>query len=151
MELLAFLALLFIGYLAGSIAEARHYASIKKREAQYKKLPAVTMEDSAFIPGGAENVYFVSGCCVVSIDYFKKMLAALRNIAGGRIRAYETLVDRGRREAVLRMKKLAADKGCDIILNMRIETSSIGNNAQQKNGLGSIEIFAYGTAVSIRK
>ena len=48
---------------------------------------------------------------------------------GGRVSAYETLVDRARREAILRMKEEA--KGADIILNMRLETSSISKGREK--------------------
>ncbi|MFT6733724.1 MAG: hypothetical protein ACJAS9_001914 [Polaribacter sp.] len=39
------------------------------------------------------------------MDYFKRFLAGLRNIFGGRVVTYESLVDRARREAILRMKE----------------------------------------------
>ncbi|MCI5128213.1 MAG: hypothetical protein D3907_06860, partial [Candidatus Electrothrix sp. AUS3] len=33
--------------------------------------------------------------------YFKRIVAGLRNIFGGNVQSYETLVDRARREAVI--------------------------------------------------
>jgi uncharacterized protein YbjQ (UPF0145 family) len=86
---------------------------------------------------------------VISLDYFKRILAGLRNIFGGEISSYETLIDRARREAILRMKERS--KGASIILNVRIETSSIGQSANQRKTVGSIEAIAYGTAVTLRK
>ena len=77
------------------------------------------------------------------------MLASLRNIFGGKVAAYESLVDRARREAVLRMKEKAPN--ADIVLNTRIETSTIGRSANSRRSIGSIEAIAYGTAVSYRK
>jgi uncharacterized protein YbjQ (UPF0145 family) len=91
----------------------------------------------------------VQGSAVISIDYFKRMLAALRNIVGGEVKSYETLVDRARREATLRMKEMAWD--ADIILNLRIETSAIGNSANRRKAVGSIEAIAYGTAITYKK
>jgi uncharacterized protein YbjQ (UPF0145 family) len=67
---------------------------------------------------------------------------------GGRITAYETLIDRARREAVLRMKYEAL--GSSIIVNTRVETASIFSSTSQ-NGIGSIEVFAYGTAIKLKK
>jgi uncharacterized protein YbjQ (UPF0145 family) len=84
---------------------------------------------------------------VVSIDYFKRLLAILRNIFGGRVSAYESLVDRARREAILRMKESANKSGADIVVNMRLETATIGYNANQKRHVGSIEAIDYGTAI----
>ena len=60
--------------------------------------------------------------------------------------SYESLVDRARREATLRMKEAAGD--AHIILNTRIETSAIGHSANQRSTVGSIEAIAYGTAIT---
>ena len=45
---------------------------------------------------------------MVSVDYFKRFLAGLRMIFGGRVSSYESLLDRARREALLRMRLQAA-------------------------------------------
>ena len=39
----------------------------------------------------------------------------------------------------------------DIILNLRIETSAIGNSANRRKAIGSIEAIAYGTAITYKK
>ena len=93
----------------------------------------------------AELVY---GSVVISIDYFKKILAGLRNIFGGTVKSYESLVDRARREALLRMKEMAGD--ATVIVNVRIETSTIARKAN-KEGVGCLEAIAYGTALTLEK
>ena len=85
----------------------------------------------------------VNGSVVIAIDYFKKFVASLVNLFGGNISSYESLVDRARREAILRMKADAGD--ASEIINLRIETSSISKNAQQN--IGAVEVIAYGTAI----
>jgi len=137
--------LLILGYTAGSIAERRHYRSIERREQEFLALPAVTLRDVE----SSEEVsgQLVIGNVVISIDYFKRALAILRNIFGGRVASYESLVDRARREAILRMKEEAAKAGAHIVVNMRIETSSIGQSANRKKQIGSVEAIAYGTAL----
>ena len=147
--LITFLVLMTLGYCAGSYAEKRHYGSIRKREEIYLGMPAVTIKNAVDTDREIAESGLVSGSVVVSLDYFKRFLASLRNIFGGRVKSFETLVDRGRREAILRMKGQMPD--ADIILNMRIETSVIGRSANRKNSLGSIEVMAYGTAVKYRK
>ena len=89
------------------------------------------------------NAELVLGSVVISVDYFKRILAALRNIFGGPVQSYETLVDRARREAVLRMKESCIN--ADQIINLRIETSSISKGG--RNTIGSVEVLAYGTAI----
>jgi len=144
-NLIIIICLLIAGYIAGRRAEARHYASIKKREEEWMHLPAVShgeeIQDQRVIQSE-----LVMGSVVISIDYFKRLLASLGNIFGGSVPAYETLIDRARREAILRMKEAAAC--ATIIVNTRLETSSISKSTQ-KGSVGCIEVLAYGTALTM--
>lgn len=147
MNLIVFIGLLVLGYLAGTAAEKNHYKSIEKREAEGVNLPVLT---TSTLPANkeVEGTVMVSGSAVISIDYFKRILASLINIVGGKVISYESLVDRARREAILRMKEEA--KNYDYVLNLRVETSVIGNSANRKNGVGSVEVLAFGTAVKVK-
>ena len=147
LDLALFLTLLTLGYFAGRATENRHYKSILLREKASIRLPAVT---GNLLPQEDQiaKSFLVSGSCVVSIDYFKRILAGLRNIMGGRITSYETLIDRARREAILRMKYEAL--GSHIIVNTRVETASVFSSVNQK-GIGSVEVFAYGTAIKLNR
>jgi uncharacterized protein YbjQ (UPF0145 family) len=148
-ELVILVVLIAIGYIAGTLTESNHYQSIKQRERSFLRLPAVTIKNAIDENAVVEKAQLVSGSVVISLDYFKRVLAGLRNIFGGEISSYETLIDRARREAILRMKEEA--RRADIILNVRIETSSIGQSANQSKTIGSIEALAYGTAVTLKK
>ncbi len=141
-----FLLLLLLGFVFGRVAEKRHFRQIVKREAAMAGLPVVT---SKALPVRFKNseTRLVSGNVVVSIDYFKKFLAAIKSLVGGQLGSYETLLDRARREAVLRMKEDAVKVGGKIILNARIETASIYKFAENRYAVGSVEVVAYGTAV----
>lgn len=136
-ELILFGVSIGLGYFFGKTIEKKHYASIKERESQTRLLPVITSKNLVSSQTIA-NSRLVSGNVAISADAFKLLLAGLRNIFGGGIGAMETLVDRARREAILRMKEQA--NGADIILNMRIETSMVTQ-------VGSVEVFAYGTAI----
>jgi len=150
LDLFIFLALMVLGYTAGSIAEKRHYKSIHRREKELVKLAVVTAE-GRFREGAVKDSFLVNGSTVISNDYFKRLLAILRNIVGGRVKAYESLIDRSRREAILRMKEKARAEGAHMIVNLRLETSTIGRSANKKNRVGSIETLAYGTAVVMNR
>jgi len=146
-DLTIFLILLALGYGAGTWAEKRHYRSIMKREEQFLQLPAITIKKVELDDSKIERAVLVVGSVVISVDYFKRLLAGLRNIFGGTIKSYETLLDRARREALLRMKEKA--HGASMIINVRIETSTIGKRAF-KGKLGSVEAIAYGTAIKMK-
>jgi uncharacterized protein YbjQ (UPF0145 family) len=147
-QLAIFAVLLILGYSAGTLAERRHYRSIEEREERFLDLPAVTMKNVAFTEPDIEEAKLVSGNVVISVDYFKRFLAGLRNIFGGNVVSYETLIDRARREAILRMKETAI--GANVIVNLRIETSAIGQSANRRKSIGSIEAIAYGTALTLK-
>ena len=147
-NLIIFLTLIAIGYIVGTIAEKMHYRSILEREKQFLDLPAVTMKTVDYSDEKVKSAELVSGSAVISIDYFKRFLASLRNIFGGTVKSYESLIDRARREALLRMKEMAKD--ATVIVNVRIETSTIGRKAN-KQGVGCLEAIAYGTAVTLEK
>ena len=66
-------------------------------------------------------------------------------IVGGRVTSYENLIDRARREAVLRMKEKAKTLGANYVFNVKMETSSISKG--KRESIGSVEVLAYGTAV----
>lgn len=145
-DLIIFILTLIITYFTGTkLIERRHYNSIKKREREFLNLPAVTSKE-IIEDRPIKEVRLVYGSVVVSIDYFKRFLAGLRNIVGGEVSSYETVLDRARREAILRMKESA--KGADIIINTRVETSTIGKT--KKGGTGCSEILAYGTAITFQ-
>jgi len=144
-RLLAFGALFVIGYVAGRLNERRHYASIRRRE---KELAGVLLFSIRVPPETMEQAEsgLVSGSAVISDDYFKSTLSGLYNILGGRMRSYESLIDRARREAVLRMKHQARNLGAETVINVKFQTSAIGGlNA---NSVRGVELLAYGTALA---
>ena len=147
MELYGTIALVTLGYFVGKIVESNHYRSIVKREELFRKLPTIALKKPIKQEGEVVQMELVTGCVVISIDYFKRLLAAFRNTLGGNLNSYETLVDRARREAILRMKEQCPE--ASQIINVRIDTSSIFKNSQN-GSVGSIEVIAYGTAVTFR-
>jgi len=143
-ELYVFLILLALGFAIGTWVEKRHYRCIRQREEEYADILLIASK----LPAPDLNISgsrLVGGNAVISVDYFKRFVAGLRNLVGGRMIAYESLVDRARREAVLRMKEDARRWGADMVFNIKIETASISQAAN--DALGSIEVYAYGTAV----
>ena len=143
-DLITFLVLLAAGYIFGTLLERSHYKSVINREAALRDLPAIA---SKKLPEEFSlcDTSLVTGNVVVSIDYFKKFIAGLRNLVGGRVTSYESLIDRARREAVLRMKEEAKKLNADFVFNVKLETASISKG--RGNSIGSVEVLAYGTAV----
>lgn len=149
MEIIIFFIGLIGAFFIGSWTEKKHYESIKFRERKFRKLPAVTIKSAIPSDEDIAKTRLAMGSVVISLDHFKRFIATLSLIFGGRVVTYESLLDRARREAVLRMK--ATYPNADLVANVRIETSTIGSNANQKKQIGSIEAVAYGTAIFLKK
>lgn len=143
------LLLLVVTYFIGSGIEARHYRSIRAREGEFRRIPTITFRS---VPEGWEVLEsrLVTGSVVVSVDYFKRFLAALRHIVGGRVKGYESILDRARREALLRLKEDAAAQGFSAIVNVRMETSRLANARSNGKGLAGLEVLAFGTGLRLR-
>ncbi len=139
-QALGVVALLVLGYLFGRVAERRHFKRIVKREAETQHLPVVA---SRYPPKDrAYKQQLVSGNVVIASDYFKTFLASLINIFGGRVTPFESLLDRARRESVLRMKQQAIGVNAAYVFNIKFETTRIASGR-----LGAMEVLAYGTAM----
>lgn len=142
------LIILGIGAVAGGINERRHYRSIARRERELMRIPAISDRHMPDLGREVEAVAFVCGSMVVSVDYFKRFMGWMRGLVGGEVRSFETLIDRARREAVLRMKELAPD--ADFFVGVRIENVSV-SAATGRDNIGSAEAIAYGTAIRFKR
>lgn len=141
-NLLAVVALLFVAYWTGSASEKRHYRKIIEREKQFNSLPAMA---SKVVPEENYQHHLVIGEVTLSVDYFKRFLAAMHMFFGGDVTSLESLLDRARREALLRAKEQAKLLGAELLLNVRYETASVSRGVG--GSLGTVEVIAYGTAM----
>ncbi|AST90431.1 MULTISPECIES: YbjQ family protein [Sutcliffiella] len=96
-----------------------------------------------FVPGKEvkELKGFVRGSTVQSKHVGKDILAGLKTIVGGEIKAYSEMMNEARQKAIGRMVEDAKGKGANAIITVRLETSNVMANAS--------EIIAYGTAVYV--
>ena len=148
LDVIVIICLLLAGYIFGQMLERSHYRSILKRESRLRNIPLIA---SKKLPDEFMSctTQLVTGNVVVSVDFYKKFVAGLRNLVGGRIMSYESLIDRARREALLRMHEEARKLGANYVFNVKMETSSISKG--QRESIGSVEVLAYGTAIILTK
>lgn len=139
------IALILLALFTGRIAERRHFRSLNRRETE---LADMMLTDVKSFPAGATpaaHATLVAGQVVIASDYLKSWLAGIRKIFGGELKSYESLIERARREAVLRMLQEARSQGFDAVCNMRLGFADIGGVTGIKNA-AMVEVFAYGTA-----
>ena len=137
---------LVVAYFIGSWIEKRHFQNIREREAKVHGFPVVSF-DTAPDDWNVNSSHLVTGSIVISLDYFKRVIAGLKGLVGGRIKTYEPLLERARREALLRMTEEAQSQGYDAIFNVRLETSRLANARRDGKGVAGVEMLAFGTAV----
>lgn len=135
-DLVVFVSLLGIGYFVGSSREKKHFKEIMARE---KSLLRLAVQSGKRLNPEYQHSLFVTGSVVIASDYFKNFAGTLKNFFGGNVSSLETLMDRARREAVLRAKEKAAAWGAEEIVGFRVEFATLDQMG--------VEVLAYGTAV----
>ena len=135
-------------WISGGILERRHLKGLLLLESGSRGVLAVTIED---LPPNwhVESSELVMGNVVISQDYFKRFAASIKGIFGGNIRVFESLLERARREALVRMKGVAHARGYNTIINVRIETVRLASSRRDGKGTVGVEILAFGTAISL--
>jgi uncharacterized protein YbjQ (UPF0145 family) len=137
-------ALLTFGFTIGSWVERAHFRRLAIRE---QALRDILVTDLKTVPRDCDVKAFglVTGEVVIASDYFKTFAASLRKLIGGELHAFESLMERARREALLRMVESAKGMGANAVANVRFETSNIGS-MRRKRAAAMVEMYAYGTA-----
>lgn len=99
--------------------------------------------NTEFIPGKKikEIKGLVQGNTVRAKHVGFDIIAGLKNIVGGELKAYTELLVESRREALARMLAQAEELGANAVINVRFATSSITS--------GAAELYVYGTAVVV--
>ena len=151
MELIGILVtpvILLGAWITGSILERQHLNSLLLLESGSTAVLAITVED---LPEDwhPESSDLVMGNVVISQDYFKRVAAGIKGVFGGNIGVFEPLLERARREALLRMKAEARARGHNTVINVRLETSRMASAASKGKGTAGVEILAFGTAITV--
>lgn len=133
---LVWLVLVAIGWYFGTRAERGHLKSLIIDEQKYQHIQVSS--ERFYEPKGVNESILVVGSVVIAQDKFKQAVAAILSLFGKNLTVYETLLDRARREAVLRAKRQANDAGCHALYGLRFEMTEVQ---------GGVEILAYGVAV----
>jgi uncharacterized protein YbjQ (UPF0145 family) len=135
-------------WISGGILERRHLKRLRLLESGSRPVLAITIED---LPPdwNVESCELVMGNVVISQDYFKRFAANVKGIFGGNIGVFEPLLDRARREALIRMKGVAHARGYDTVINVRMETATLASARRDGKGTAGVEILAFGTAISL--
>lgn len=95
------------------------------------------------VPGFSIKKHFglVTGSTVRGKDFLDDLFASLKNIFGGELQEYTSLLDESRDQALQRIQNHAEKLGANAIVGLTFSTSNIADEAS--------ELFVYGTAVYV--
>jgi uncharacterized protein YbjQ (UPF0145 family) len=142
--------LLALGFASGKAIEHVHFQDLAKRERRQRRLVALTTRR---VPPDwrVEEALLLTGTVVISLDHWKRFAAGIRRLFGGNVRSFETLFERARREALLRLKEAAAAKGCDALIGVRLESAELADQGANGKGTAGVELLAVGTGLRTRR
>ncbi|MDO4586525.1 MAG: heavy metal-binding domain-containing protein [Planctomycetia bacterium] len=140
--------ILVLTFFVGRWIEQRHWDKLTQKE---QLLSGIMVSDMKSLPPNwkATNAQLVSGQVVLGNDYFRSLCAAWRKIFGGKMIGYERLLSRARREATVRMLQQASQLNANVVWNVRYTTANIGNKDESSSNFFGVEVYAYGTAMTI--
>lgn len=97
------------------------------------------------VPGNRIVQHFglVQGNTIRAKHVGRDIMAGFKNIVGGEIKSYTSLLTLARQEALQRMIDQAQELGANAVVNVRFSTSSVMQ--------GAAELLAYGTAVLVEE
>ena len=145
MDIITVITLLVICFFVGHHMEETHYKSIKSREKKFYKNACIGYSKEYLKDAKIKNSFLVSSSVVVGCDYFKTFLAGILNFFGGNLSVYESVMDRGRREAILRMQEQAFSQRANKIINVKVDTIILAS--ENSNAAPIVCVTSYGTAV----
>ena len=148
MELLiklgVFVVLAAIGFWRGRRNEAEHWRLIAEQEQAVQDVLIFATRRPPTMTRPMDPV-LVTGSVVVSSDFYRLLIASLRKIVGGNYRSYETMLERARRHALVRLKQDAQRRGARMVFNVCFTTSRISDSRRGAEA-AQMEVLAYGTA-----
>ena len=105
------LVLIMIGLVFGRQAEAKHFQSLSERESAVGHVVVTDMKTYVGGMDGETRPFLITAEAVMTSDAMKNFLASFRQFFGGEIVSYQTLLERARREAVVRLMEVAHRHG----------------------------------------
>ena len=137
---------LLLGLFVGGYRERSHFARLDQRERALSDMLVTQLKSFPSAVTGESPPTLLVAEAVIGTDYLKSFLAGLRNIFGGEIRSYQTLLVRARREALLRVMEQAESRGYNAVCNVRFSMADIGGNTGSQKKVAIAALMASGTA-----
>ena len=139
------MVLLLLGYVYGKSADRAHLQRLQKQLDEMDNMLVTNLKSfPLYIEGGPPPELVISEV-VVATDYLKSFLASGRNLFGGEMKSYPSLLVRARLEVLVRLQAEAQQRGHNALCNVRFQTADIAG-ATGKRSATAVALIAYATA-----
>ena len=138
--------LLLFAWVVGAWMAARHEADLAQRE------PAVAhilIHDTGRFDGavaGPHPPVMVIGEVTLGVDHFRGFLGQWKSLFGGQVRSYQMVLDRARREVLMRLLEQTHSLGFNAVANVRIDSVDISGSALTRRKAADVSVLATATA-----
>lgn len=135
-----------IGFIFGRYAEKKHIRNLGEREKACSGFSVTDIKSFPAIATDSITPKLFTAEVTIASDYYKRFAGGIKGIFGGEIKSYASLMQRARREAVLRLIEQAKSEGYNAICNIRLDSADIGGTSTTKHGSIMVSVIGSGTA-----
>ncbi len=143
------LVLVPIGFFFGRFSEKRHERELEEKEKKHSDFVVSDIKSFPGISSMSKVPKMFVGEVTIAGDYYKTFAGGLRNLFGGEMKLYSSLVSRARREAIFRLVEQAKAEGYNAACNLRVDSADINGSVITKKKSVSVSIIASATAYCI--
>jgi uncharacterized protein YbjQ (UPF0145 family) len=138
--------LLLFAWGVGAWMATRHEADLAEREPTVAHLQVHNtgrLEDAV---AGPNPPAMVASEVTLGVDHFRGFLGQWKNLFGGQVRSYQMVLDRARREVMMRLLEQAHSLGYNAVANVRIDFVDISGSALTRRKAADVSVLATATA-----
>ncbi len=133
--------LLLLGYTAGRINDQAHTKKLLAQLADMDDILVTQLKTFPNVDSNGPTPQLVCGEVVIANDYLKMFLAGFKNLFGGEVTSFISLMARARNDVLVQLLVAARDLNCNAICNVRFMTADISSGTAP-----SVALIATGTA-----
>ncbi len=138
--------MLAFAWAMGVWVTRRHEADLAQRELAVAHILIHNSGRLQDATTGPHPPMMITSEVTLGVDHFRGFLGQWKSLFGGQVRSYQMVLDRARREVVMRMLEQANEMGYTALANLRIDFADISGSALTRRKAADISVLATGTA-----
>ena len=140
------LFMLAFAWAMGAWIRNRHEADLAQRELAVAHILVHNTGRLQDAVTGPQPSVMITSEVTLGVDHFRGFLGQWKSLFGGQVRSYQMVLDRARREVVMRILEQTNAMGYNALANLRIDFADISGSALARRTAADISVLASGTA-----